>query len=338
MMLWRSLNSKGQSRIRKGIFGYSLTLGLALTAALCVGLHSTKSFAQDDDFDLELEEADAYSAPEEDRLPEPEPILADSLNLEPFSETTSSQSFGETDGSFPKTFHKPEGPKGGGVIKAPHPNAAKGLIRIQKDGSYIYKTPMPEKSKAASFRFGYLTSPSIESAQNVNFQDIYGADGLVGLMFDYEWQPFRGFGALGFQLGGGIVVARGNGRFAGGAVASEIYTLGVVPLSANIVYRFEYVRRQWAVPFVSAGGIAYGLAEVRDDGRAPTFGVAPAVSGGGGVHFNITRWDSEGAFILAQDYGVADLWLTVDAKVIQGLDPQLDFTNQTISAGFTIDY
>lgn len=238
----------------------------------------------------------------------------------------------------PGTFRKPKGPPQGGVLEAPHPNAAKGLLRIEKDGTYVYRTNVPEKSRSGSMRVGYLTTPLITNAQGVSFGDIYGADGLIGLVGEYEWQPFRRFGALGFRIGTGLVVARGNGRFADREIAEEIYNLVVLPLSAEISYRFEYVRRQWAVPFITGGAVGYGMVEFRDDGKPPVAAFSPAVVGGGGIHFNISRWDPRGAFILAQDYGVADLWLTVEGKVIQGLDQDLDMSNQTVSAGFTVDF
>lgn len=238
----------------------------------------------------------------------------------------------------PGTFVKPKGPPQGGTLEATHPNAAKGLLRIEKDGSYIYRTALPEKSKSSSIRVGYLSTPLIKNNQGVSMADIYGADGLLGLVGEYEWQPFRRFGAIGFRIGSGLVVARGNGRFADGLVAEEIYNLIVLPLSAEISYRFEYVRRQWAVPFVTGGVIGYNMVEFRDDGKAPTFAFSPAVVGGGGVHFNISRWDTQGAFILAQEYAIADLWLTIEGKVIQALDQSLDMSNQTVSAGITVDF
>lgn len=238
----------------------------------------------------------------------------------------------------PGTFQKPKGPPQGGTLETTHPNAAKGLLRIEKDGTYVYRTHIPEKSRSSSMRVGYLTTPLIRNNQGVSFGDIYGADGLLGLVGEYEWQPFRRFGALGFRVGSGLVVARGNGRFADGVAAEEIYNLIVLPLSAEISYRFEYVRRQWAVPFVTGGAIGYGMVEFRDDGKTPTMAFSPAVVAGGGIHFNISRWDPQGAFILAQDYAIADLWLTLEGKVIQGLDQGLDMTNQTVSAGFTVDF
>lgn len=296
------------------------------------------TWAQDDKFDTELLESEeglppempeeSFAAPEEVRPPQPSSAF----------ESSPSTSASEPTESVPGSFRKPKGPPGGGTLKVPHPNAARGLLKIDKEGAYIYRTPLPAKSRSSSFRVAYQSSPVISNAQGVTFGDIYGSDGLVGLLGEYEWQPFHGFGALGFQLGSGLVIARGNGRFANGDVAEEVYTLYVVPLSALVVYRFEYVRRQWAVPFISGGATAYGMVESRDDGNQAKVAVSPAVVGGAGIHFNLSRWDPQGSFLLAQDYDVADLWLTVEAKYVQGLDQELDMSNQTVSAGFTVDF
>jgi hypothetical protein len=55
-------------------------------------------------------------------------------------------------------FVKPAGPKQGGVLKVPHPNTAKGLLKIDKDGSYQYKVRLRPKSQSSSFRFGFYDS------------------------------------------------------------------------------------------------------------------------------------------------------------------------------------
>lgn len=236
-------------------------------------------------------------------------------------------------------FVKPPGPKKGGVLKVPHPNAAKGLLRIEKDGSYLYKTSDYNKNKAVSIRVGASTPPTITGPGGVSFGDIYGTGSLVGVLGEFEWQPFRGFlGAFGVQLGSGFVTSRGNGRFADRGLAQEIYDLYVIPVSAFLVYRFEYMRRQWFVPYVNGGGILYGLYEKRDDAKPGVFASSPAVGFGGGIHLSISRWDQAGAFTLQKEYGVSDLWLTGEIRIVQGLKQEIDFTNQTASLGITVDY
>ena len=244
----------------------------------------------------------------------------------------------EGDASANGGFRKPVGPLQGGVVEVPHPNAAKGLLRINKDGSYQYKTELHEKSQAVSVLIGAMSPPDISGNAGITYKSMYGAGNLYGLNVDYEWDPFKSFGTLGVQLGVGFASGHGNGRLATGENARESYNLYLVPLSAFAIYRFEYVRRQWIVPFVNGGFTYYGMAEKRDDDQPMKFAGAEGVGGGGGLHFSISRIDPAGAFTLDREYGVADMWFTVEARVTKGLDADVDFTGETISAGITVDF
>lgn len=238
-------------------------------------------------------------------------------------------------------FKKPPGPKKGGSVRLPHPRAAEGLSRINKDGSYQFKTAMKEKSQSASFRISQMQPPTIQGANsNVTYASMYGNADLVGLTFDYEWQPFRGFGSLGLQLGSGFWTTTAAGSFKRNPAekSQENYNLFIIPLSAFLNYRFEFVRRQWVVPFINGGATFYGMAEVRDDGAEPSFAGGAAAGGGGGLMFSISRLDSESAFTLSQEYGIADMWLILEARAMKGLDQETDFTSQLISAGIAVDF
>ncbi len=241
------------------------------------------------------------------------------------------------------TFKKPPGPPQGGTVKVEHPRAAQGLLRINKDGSYQYKTAMKEKSKSSSFKLGMMTPPKVDSGNsNITFESMYGSNNVFALNFDYEWQPFRSFGSLGFRLGTGLSTVTAAGYFknqdAKHLRSEEKYTLFIVPLSAFINYRFEFARRQWIVPYVTGGATYYGLMELRNDNAAPSFAAAPAAGGGGGLMFNVSRLDAQSAFNLSQEYGIADMWLTVEAIAMQGLSNDIDFSNQLISAGIQVDF
>jgi hypothetical protein len=242
-------------------------------------------------------------------------------------------------------FKKPPGPVQGGTVRVEHPRAAEGLIRINKDGSYQYRTPLADKSQSSSVKLGMMTPPTIDSGNaNITYEKMYGSSNVFALNFDYEWMPFRNFGSLGFRLGTGFATATGDGFFKnenradGRTRAQEKYTLFMVPASAFLTYRFEYVRRQWVVPYVTGGATYYGLAEIRNDNAAPSFAASPAAGGGGGLLFNITRLDAHSAFNLSQEYGIADMWLAVEAIAMQGLSEDIDFSGQEIRAGIQVDF
>ncbi len=244
----------------------------------------------------------------------------------------------------PPVFRKPIGPKEGGSVRVEHPKAAEGLIRINKDGSYQYKTPLTNKSQSGTFRLGSMTTPKISSATtDITFDSMYGNSNLLTMNFDYEYQPFRSFGSLGLVVGTGFATVTAKGTFKSQITgrpprSEESYNLYIVPLSAFLSYRFEYVRRQWIVPFINGGGTYFGLAEVRDDGKSPEFAGAPAIGGGGGLLISISRMDAASAFTLSQEYGVADMWLVLEARAMKGLSEDTDFTSQTISAGISVDF
>lgn len=302
---------------------FSLT---ALLFALCL---SVSSFAQEDALDTEFGDANE-SSPSEFSEDSGGPVVGTSIDGPAYVESVP---------EAPRGFVRPPGPKKGGVLQVPHPQAAKGLLRIEKDGAYQYKTQEKDKNQATSIRIASTTPPKISGVSNLSFKDLYGSGNLLGLMVDYEWQPFRGFGALGLQLGSGLIMTRGNGRFADLGIADEVYDLYVIPLSVFAVYRFEYVRHQWFVPYINGGGTMYGLIEKRDDSKPATVSSAQAVGFGGGVHISISRWDPQGAFIMQKEYGVSDLWLTLEARITQGIPRNnIDFTNQTASLGITVDY
>lgn len=248
---------------------------------------------------------------------------------------------------YPKAtpyFQKPPGPKQGGSVRVEHPDAAKGLIRINRDGSYQYRTAVKEKSRSGSFKIGMMTPPAVTGANSaVTFENMYGDSDILAVDFDYTWAPFRKYGALGLKLGLGFATVDAPGYFKtarpGNVTRSEeTYTLFMVPMSAFLEYRFEYVRRQWVVPYIFGGGVYYGLAETRSDGKAPDFAGAPAAGGGGGLLLSISRLDPAGAFTLSEEYGIADMWLVLEAKAIQGLSEDTDFTNQSFSAGIAVDF
>ncbi len=249
---------------------------------------------------------------------------------------------------FPKTeslFRKPPGPKEGGTVLMEHPKAAEGLLRINKDGSYQYRTQTIEKSKSSAVKIGLMTPPKIgDDGTGVDFETMYGTDDLVAVNFEYEWQPVRQYGFLGLKGGLGFSTVTASGYFRNqtdyrtSTRSEESYSLFIVPISAFLEYRFEYFRRQWLVPFINGGATFYGLMELRNDGASPQFAGAPAAGGGGGFLVSLSRMDLSSAFTLSEEYGIADMWLVLEARAMQGLSEEIDFTNQTVSAGIQVDF
>jgi len=248
---------------------------------------------------------------------------------------------------FPETvpyFNQPKAPVGGGKVKVNHPRSADGLLRIEKDGTYVYKTEKKEKSRSGYFKFSRSDAPKISSqnTSNANFKDVYSVSSITEISFLYEWQPFTSFGKMGLQLGSGLASVTGQGRFVSGnnanLSAQEKYTMYMIPLAANLIYRFEYSDKQWFVPYAYGGTSLYMLAEIRDDNRRPGFGTTSTAQGGGGLMVSLSRWDAKGAHALASEYNISDMWLAFDYQRRQGLNNQIDFTSNTLSVALVADF
>lgn len=222
----------------------------------------------------------------------------------------------------------------------PHPWAKKGLLKIEKDGAYVYKTKESPKDEMMSIRMASMSPPQIESADgSSNFETMYGSSDVLGLMIDYEWQPFQSFGKLGVQVGGGFTYSQGKGRFLkDGSEAKESYTLFMFPLNAGVIYRLEYMNKQWLAPYV-AGGLSYvGLLEMRDDNASPKAVGTAGAYGAAGIMANITALDKQLAFNLSSEYGIATMWFVFEYRRQQALSEDIDVSSNIFSAGIAVDY
>lgn len=241
--------------------------------------------------------------------------------------------------AYSQKAYKKGDPLEKGVKLIKHPDAKKGLLRIEQDGSYIYKVKTAPKSQTGIVRFGFMNPPNIQSADgSATFKDMYSADDIFTLMVDYEWQPFSKYGKLGVQMGGGFSTTSGTGRFLDGSgEAIEKYNFIILPLNLGLIYRLEYFRRQWVAPYISGGGSYIAAAEMRDDGKN-NFTGTPAAYGAGGMMFNITAFDKEMAFNLDAEYGVGNLWLVAEYRYQKSFSEDLDFTGGIMSLGISADF
>lgn len=247
---------------------------------------------------------------------------------------------------FPKEeplFEKPPGPVQGGTVEVSHPNAAKGLIRINKDGSYQYGLRTKEGKQAASFRVSVMQPPNItNNVDNITYKSMYGSASLVGAVFDYEWRPLHRFGTFGIQVGTGFWTVQGTGVFkqppARTDQPQDKYTLVMIPLNLFAIYRFDYSRKQWLVPYVKGGGTLYGLAELSSDYSHNNFAHSEAFGGGGGVMLSLGRLSPASGYTMASEYGLADMWITLEARAMVSPEKNIDFSSEVVELGFTVDY
>jgi hypothetical protein len=229
-----------------------------------------------------------------------------------------------------------------GKERIAHPQSKMGLKEIEEDGSYIYEPyKFPTENISASLHLGQINpAPQIEgSTEGITYESIYGNAYPTQVQFDFEWHPLTGFGKLGLVGGVGLFRSTGKGRFENtGAQAREEYTFYGVPVSLGAVYRLQLTDKPWMAPYITGGGSYYLLGEKRDDDKPWKFVATPALFGGGGMLFNISAFDRETSFTLASEYGVQNIWLSIEARYIQALNVNLDVSGTLISAGLVLDY
>ncbi len=249
---------------------------------------------------------------------------------------------------FPKIkplFKKPSGPSKGGKVKVNHPRAKQGLVSISSEGIYQYKTKTKERTQSGVFKIGMMTPPTIDSGNSqITFESMYSNNNIPSFRFEYEMQPFKASKNIGLRFGGGLATVSGQGFFRNtnstrtDTRSQEKYNLYIIPASLMASYRFEYSRRQWIVPYIVAGGEGYGLAEIRSDNTRNNFAWSASAGGGGGILLPISRLDAYQAFTLSEEYGISDMWLSIEGLYMQGINAEVDFTHQQVSLGIQVDF
>ena len=253
------------------------------------------------------------------------------------SERATSSSSGEP--IFDWSKHK-------GETEVQHPFAPKGLIRVTKDLTYVYKTEEIEQTRAMTFKAGVfdpsrLSNPDEAGLPGANFSDNYAATSPA-LMLDYEWQKWRGaLGKIGLRAGGGLFLVQGHGHFVGGVNAGltpkEIFTFVTVPLNVGLVYRMNFGRRPMFVPYVEGGGTIFTFGELRDDNKAPKLGAAFGAYAAAGVGFNLTYFDAMSRIQLDREYGISAIFLTAEFRELIAFS-RYDFTSPLINGGFCMEF
>lgn len=237
--------------------------------------------------------------------------------------------------------------------KVQHKGAeADGLVKIDKDGTYIYK-PEPQNAKHSSHvRIGMVSNPDVESevcdenggnCQAISFDDIYS--GASGMGFEYLYEYFfrdgsANYGKLGGQLGISVSYAQGNGRLVSNlnTESVESYSFLTVPLFAGAVYRFEYRDRQVFVPYAGGGGVYTILAEKRED-KSDIKGVgAPGFYAMGGALVNVSALDRDMGADFESEYDIKNLWLSLEFKYLSVSSEAFSLQNGYVQGGLGFDF
>ena len=235
-----------------------------------------------------------------------------------------------------------------GATEVPHPFAEKGLMRVTKDRTYIYKVDETDQKRAASLRVGVFNPSNLENPDRAGqvgatFDENYDKSSNPAIMFDYEWQLWRmPIGKIGLRAGSGIFIAQGNGHFVSEVnrdrVPREVFTFWAVPNSLGAVYRLQFFDKQLFVPYAEGGGMGIAFGEFRDDDKPPKWGGALAAYYGAGLAMNLTYFDAMSSIQLDREYGINRVYLTVEYRGIVALTQNYDFSSDLINGGLLMEF
>lgn len=241
-----------------------------------------------------------------------------------------------------------------------HPLAKEGLVRIKKDGTYVYKVDRKVGTDSTSLRVGQASQPNITISvqptdasgnatgptRQYNFSDLYGSNSGYLLEYNYERFFTNQGGRLGAQAGVSAMFASGQGKLVfnpdttnnPNSNAKEAYTFVTLPLQLGAVYRLEISERQMFVPYGAGGGTYVVLMEKREDVATPKFAGGFGFYGAGGMMLNLGAFDSEGLDSLEREHGITNFWLTLELKVIEVTGASFGFSNRYLNAGLSFDF
>jgi hypothetical protein len=225
-----------------------------------------------------------------------------------------------------------------------HPNAKKGLIRIDKEKAYYYKVKTSEQSKATTVHFATYEPTDLVNPDNADlrYDSIYDSESWPLITYESEKQFAQGFGKLGWKWGTGFYLAKGNGQFETPQAEEplEEFTLIVFPINLGLIYRAQYWDSQFAVPYAEASVGGFCFAEIRDDDQNPSlgaaFGFAPMAQVSGGLSFQLGSGSS--SFLdLDREYGINRMFIDVEYRAYLALG-NYDFSANVIALGLTAEY
>ena len=238
-----------------------------------------------------------------------------------------------------------------------HPGASEGLVRIRKDGSYVYDVQYEMKHQSSHLSLGQAQPPNISvsiqttdtngnptGTNQFRFEDFYSGASKLILNYDYEWYPWINKGMLGLQLGGSFMYADGHGRLVltpvgqTNAPSVEKFSFLTLPLNFGAVYRFQWYSTQTFAPYLAGGGTYVLLAEKREDKSTIHYTGGFGFYGAGGILVNLSALNSTTAFELNNEYGIGNLWFSLEYKITEVNNAAFSLSGRAINAGVSFDF
>lgn len=218
-------------------------------------------------------------------------------------------------------------------------NYDKGLKSVLSDGSYLFESDESSQSGSFSLRAGMLPPPQITNAEDFSYSEIYSDKSLGLLIFEYSWEA-QFLGKWGLTFGTGLGQTSTHGRFRSDPTqeALERFTLYIMPNHLSLTYRMQFTRSPYLVPYFTGGVCNFAFIEKRDD--KPKFNgiFARGVQAAGGIKFNIGGLDQNASESLEAEYGINNVWLDLEYKVIKGAQSDRDISANMFNGGISFDF
>jgi hypothetical protein len=107
-------------------------------------------------------------------------------------------------------------------------------------------------------KFGpYYPNIDAEFATKQPFKDIFGGSQRLMSRLEFDYEFFTGFGVAAVGATVGYSQFKGKGLLASGEKSGDSTTMHLLPLSLDLIYRFDWLWQRHKVPFVpyAKGGI-----------------------------------------------------------------------------------
>lgn len=238
-----------------------------------------------------------------------------------------------------------------------HPGASEGLVRIRKDGSYVYDVKYEMKHQSSHLSLGQAQPPNISvsiqttdtngnptGTNQFHFEDFYSGASKLIINYDYEWYPWIDKGMLGLQLGGSFMYADGHGRLVLTPVGQpnpssvEKFSFLTLPLNFGAIYRLQWNSTQKFAPYVAGGGTYVLLAEKREDKSTIHYTGGLGFYGAGGILINLSAFNSETTFELNNEYGIGNLWFSLEYKITEVNNAAFSLSSRAVNGGVSFDF
>lgn len=101
------------------------------------------------------------------------------------------------------------------------------------------------------------------------YKDVFGRNMMWTFGLEFDWEVWRGFGAVCAGIATDYAVVYGHGIISKtGETAPDVTSLNTLPVRLLVVYRFDYLARRWSVPLVPfvKAGLSYTIWWVTNGG------------------------------------------------------------------------